>query len=120
MPVPEPRLHTVRYYGRYANVVRARSGDLTQENARPEAPAGAGDESDAVSAPERRRLRRLWAQMIRRIYEVDPLRCPHCGSEMRILSFLLDPPVIRRILDHLTQHRRAEPRDPPLPHRLAS
>ena len=120
MHVPEPRLHTVRYYGRYANVVRARSGDPTEETAGAEAPAGEGAETDTVAAAERRRLRRQWAQMIRRVYELDPLTYPHCGSEMKILSFLLDPPVVRRILDHLAQHRGAEARDPPLPHRLAS
>jgi serine/threonine protein kinase len=26
-----------------------------------------------------------------RIYEVSPLRCPGCGSEMRILAFITDP-----------------------------
>ncbi len=38
---------------------------------------------------------------------------------MRILSFLLDPPVIRRILAHLDRKASAEARDPPL-QRLAS
>ncbi len=52
---------------------------------------GSGAETDTASAAERHRLRRQWAQMIRRIYEVDPLRCVHCGSEMRILSF---PPLL--------------------------
>ncbi len=120
MHVPEPRLHTVRYYGRYANVVRGRSRELTEESAAPELPPGAEAGADVVSAAERRRLRRLWAHMIRRIYEVDPLTCPHCGAEMRILSFLLDPPVIRRILAHLDRKATAEARDPPLLQRLAS
>ena len=63
-------------------------------------------------AAERRRLRRSWAQMIRRIYEVDPLTCTECGGEMRILAFLLDPAVVRKILDHLAerpQRTRAQP-----------
>ena len=97
MHVPEPRLHTVRYYGRYANVVRARSRDLTEQTAGPDAPAGAAAETDAVSVAERLRLRRLWAQIIRRIYEVDPLSCPHCGCEMRILAFILDFATARAI-----------------------
>ncbi len=80
MHVPEPRLHTVRYYGRYSNVARTRSRDRRKETTGAESPDGAGAESDTVSAG--RRLRRQWAQMIRRIYEVDPLRCVHCGSEI--------------------------------------
>ena len=27
--------------------------------------------------------------MIRRVYEVDPLLCPFCGTEMKILAFIL-------------------------------
>jgi hypothetical protein len=34
-------------------------------------------------------------------YEVDPLICPRCGFPMRVLSVIEDPPVVRRILDHL-------------------
>ena len=61
---------------------------------------------------ERRRLRRGWAQLIRRVYEVDPLLCP-CGATMRILSFLTDPPVVRQILRHLESQGVERPRGPP-------
>ena len=37
--------------------------------------------------------------MIRRIYEVDPLVCG-CGGELKIVSVILDPAVIDRILAH--------------------
>ncbi len=52
MQVPGPKLHTVLYYGRYANVVRARSGDLTEETAGAEAPAGAIRRSLRLPAQE--------------------------------------------------------------------
>ncbi len=45
-------------------------------------------------------------------YEVDPLTCSECGSEMRILAFLFDPVVVRKILDHraeLPDRTRAPP-----------
>ncbi len=65
-------------------------------------------------AAERRRLRRSWAQLIRRIYEVDPLTCTECGGQMRIIAFLLDPGVVRKILDHLDARagRGRAPRSP--------
>ena len=28
--------------------------------------------------------------MIRRVYEVDPLVCPRCGSEMRVIGFITE------------------------------
>ena len=31
-----------------------------------------------------------WAKLIRRVYEVDPLLCPFCGAEMKILAFIVD------------------------------
>ena len=34
-------------------------------------------------------------------YEVDPLVCPRCGFPLRVLSLIEDPPVVRKILDHL-------------------
>ena len=43
--------------------------------------------------------RRSWARLLRRIYEVDPLRCP-CGGELKIISVLTDPVVVDRILAH--------------------
>jgi C4-type Zn-finger protein len=35
------------------------------------------------------------------VYGVDPLSCPSCGGEMRIISFITELPVIRKILKHL-------------------
>ena len=51
---------------------------------------------DAAQAPRgqddelTRRARLIWAKLIRRVYEVDPLLCPFCGAEMKILAFIVD------------------------------
>ena len=37
-----------------------------------------------------RHARLTWAKLIRRVYEVDPLLCPFCAAEMKILAFILD------------------------------
>jgi hypothetical protein len=62
-----------------------------------------------------REARRRWAELLRRLFEVDPLACPRCGTEMRIVAFLTDPTTINRILDHLrrTHTSRRRPRAPP-------
>jgi hypothetical protein len=44
-------------------------------------------------------LRRRWANLMRRVYELDPLPCPRCGAQMRLIG-LTEPSVIKRILDH--------------------
>ena len=35
-----------------------------------------------------KKRRRSWAALIKKVYEVDPLRCPECGGEMKIISFI--------------------------------
>ena len=43
-----------------------------------------------------------WAMLIKRVYEVDPLACPCCGGQMKIISFIerCQADVIERILRH--------------------
>jgi hypothetical protein len=43
------------------------------------------------------------------IYECLPLQCPSCGQPMRMIAFILEPPVIERILGHI-----GEPVAPPV------
>ena len=43
-----------------------------------------------------------WAKLIHRVYEVDPLLCPFCGAEMKVLTFIVDfatAKAIRRSLE---------------------
>ena len=72
----------------------------------------ASTSADPTSRAERRRLRRQWAKLIRHIYEVDPLRRAG-GHEMRLVSFLTAPRVVRRILDPLYRVGAGHGRPPP-------
>ena len=49
-----------------------------------------------------------WAMLLKQVYEVDPLQCPECGGEMKIISFIRDGRVIFRILDHLDMLKEPE------------
>jgi len=57
--------------------------------------------------------RRGWAEMIRKVYEVNPLRCPKCQGEMRIIAFLSDCVVVDRIITHLKLTFAADKPPPP-------
>ncbi len=55
--------------------------------------------------------------MIKRVWHVDPLRCPSCGTAMRIVSVIepTQPDVIDAILTHCglaDEPARAPPQDP--------
>jgi hypothetical protein len=47
-----------------------------------------------------RARRRSWARLLRRIYEVDPLLCPRCCVEMRVVAVIQGQAVVDRILRH--------------------
>jgi hypothetical protein len=119
MHVPEPRRHRVRYYGRYSNASRGkrRKAAREAEEAPPADPASAASASDqreaAGACTDARLLRRSWRELIKRIYEVDPLVCPRCQAEMRIVAFILDPEVIDTILRHLARKEAERDRGPP-------
>jgi hypothetical protein len=59
--------------------------------------------------------RKNWARLIQKIYEVDPLACPRCKGEMRIIAFIEKQEVIKKIPKHLGLWE-VKPRPP---HRLA-
>ena len=114
MHVPEPRRHLVRYYGAYSNAARGRRR-RAEEAGRPGRlqPADPAEEDREVGA-EIRVLRRRWRELIKRIYEVDPLVCPNCQAEMRIIAFIVDLAVVDKILRHLERKGRAKQvRGPP-------
>jgi len=54
-----------------------------------------------------------WAEMIRKVYEVDPLICPRCGGQMKVIAFLTDYAVVDRIINHLNLTFVAERPPPP-------
>jgi len=55
-----------------------------------------------------------WTEMIRKVHEVDPMVCPHCGATMKVIAFLTDHAVVDRIIHHLKLDFVAD--KPPPPH----
>jgi hypothetical protein len=115
MHIPEPRRHLVRYYGRYSNVSR---GKRRRQKESEESPHPANDEPVSPQrkreeGPDARALRRSWAQLLKRIYEVDPLVCPSCGSEMMVIAFITEHEVVDKILRRLERVKAGRARGPP-------
>jgi hypothetical protein len=42
-----------------------------------------------------------WARLMKKVFELDPLLCPKCGSSMKIKAFISDSHEIKRILENL-------------------
>jgi hypothetical protein len=50
-----------------------------------------------------------WGVLLQRVFEIDALRCPRCGSTMRVIAAIEDPAVAERILEWLKLPSRAPP-----------
>ena len=48
-----------------------------------------------------------------KIYEVDSLICPRCGGDMRIIAFIEDYKIVKKILDYLRIYKFGKKRSPP-------
>ena len=92
--IPDKREQLVRYYGAYSNGSRGKRKKERVE----EQPAGIAELPPPVVSRE---LKRRWSHFIRKVYETDPLVCPKCSGEMRVISFIDRRDVIRKILEHL-------------------
>ncbi len=118
--VPRPRRHLVTYHGVLAPAAGLRSRVVPRwdEAEAVAGEAGAPAEQEAGSAaidalrrrssvphaPGHRRRRASgvrrypWAELLRRVFEVEVLVCPHCGGAQRLLAAIHDPASIERVL----------------------
>ena len=100
--IPDRGGQTLRYYGHYSNVTRGR---LKKEKVEPEYHI-MEDECPG-------RLNRSWARLIQKIYEIDPLICTRCGKKMKIIAFIEDYKVVKKILDYVGIYEFGKKRSPP-------
>ena len=98
--IPEPRRHLLFYYGHYANVVRGRRKISQLSDQVVSSPNQRQEDEPTLSPARKQALRRRWADLIRRVFELDQLLCP-CGGQLRVIAFITEPRVIRKILEHL-------------------
>jgi hypothetical protein len=106
--IPPPRKH-LAYHGFYSNAARGK-------RCRDQTACVRCESAEPASPPTAAAARKRWADLLRRVYEVDPLVCPRCAATMRVVGFITQPDTIKRILDHLRRPPQARPRPSP-PHR---
>ena len=63
--------------------------------------------------PAKKTFRKSWQRLIYKIYEVNPLKCPCCGSGMKIIAFIRDYQQIKKILKHIGLWPVEYPMPPP-------
>lgn len=56
---------------------------------------------EVAPPPVSKELKKCWSYFIRKVYETDLLTCSKCQGEMRIISFIDQADVIKKILQYL-------------------
>jgi hypothetical protein len=117
--IPDKGEHLVRYYGWYSyrqRGMRAKQGaddeiKIDRSQARGDHTSQSGSKTPHLN---------VWAALIQRVCETDPLTCSRCGSKMKIISFIetRQRDVIEKILRHCglwegPLRTLANPRAPP-------
>jgi hypothetical protein len=100
--IPDKGQVMVRYYGLYSN---ARRGKMPKREVAPSHPLIIEDEQYVPS--------RGWAEMIKKVYEVDHFICPNCHGQMKVIAFITDYPVVDRIIRHLKLSFQVKRPSPP-------
>jgi hypothetical protein len=130
--IPPPRAHQVRYHGVLAPCASGRDRvvpaepDMQETASSREAVVDSTGAADGGGGPleavppidsranryEQPPRRITWADLLKRVFEVDALRCPACGGRMRLIAAITDPSVARQILECLALPSRAPPLAP--------
>jgi hypothetical protein len=130
--VPPPRFNLVRYHGCLAPcaswrdvVVRdrrsdgnARDIDMQKIPTSKEALPGpkCSDPAALSSSMLLLRPRRLaWAELMRRVFKVDVLKCPECNGRIRLIATIDQSEVMRAVLGSLGIRARPPPLAPARP-----
>ena len=112
--IPEKSFQLIRYYGWYSNRTRGeRSKYGLPLGGRERKMPVAVEVIDVADRPVRRIPSRSWRECIRKVFAFDPMACPACGDEMKIVGFVDEELEIRSILESLGEWR--DDPDPPVP-----
>ena len=119
--IPVPRVRLIRYFGLYSS--KSRGKWHKWDHIIKHAPEG-WEKQNAMESQEvtaefedmcdpdafsHKKSKASWARLIAKIYEVDPLICPKCSSEMRVIAIITSEYEVIKILRHLAKTGKSPP-----------
>ena len=120
--IPPPRFNMTRYHGVFAPNFKDRKKIVPRSAVKILAVDLAPDESVNPSlAVNAKRERMRWAQMLKRVFEIDVTICPKCKGRLEQLAVIKDRVAIRSLLENLNEVTVFDPlkmefvRGPPVP-----
>ena len=108
--VPRPRVHLIQFHGIFAPHFKYRSLIVPQPSL-----------SDKTSHTEQKQSKQSysigWAKMLKRVFDIDIQTCLKCGGQIKIISSIHNPQIIKKILTHIGENsivlKLSPPRGPP-------
>jgi len=116
--IPKKSFQTTRYYGYYSNKLRGLRAKTDTLSCTESDTRIIPDEVNVidVSKYQPKNVPSLtWRECIKKIWKDDPLICPECQSEMKIISFIENQKIIKKVLKYLNLWEEESARDPPRP-----
>ena len=111
---PAPCFNLIRYSGVLAPSASWRRSIVPKE-AITETENAAEEKKDETEKDSKPRPRRYsWAELLKRVFAVDVLKCDRCGGRMKILCAINPPTAIRKILECIGLPIRPPPISPAL------
>ena len=116
--VPPPRFNLVRYHGILAPAARWRARIVPVEpqhgdHLRSRLGCSEGKKHESPGKIHPRNY--TWAELMKRVWDFDVLKCDSCGGRMRVLCAINPPAAIKKILDCLGLPSRPPPIYPAVP-----
>jgi hypothetical protein len=104
--VPAPRVNMVRFHGVIAPAAKWRVAIVPEC---PEIEADACGHVNDGNEKTGRPRNYAWASLMRRVFEIDVLKCTNCNGRLRILATIHPPVNTRKILECMGLPSRAPP-----------
>jgi hypothetical protein len=116
--LPKKSFQMTRYYGFYSNKsrgLRLKNEEICLADKEGKTIKDRKVEIIDVSRHQPKKVPSLkWRECIKKIWKDDPLICPECLSEMKIISFITEVNIIKKILKYLDLWSENSSRDPPV------
>lgn len=108
--IPQKGKHLIRYYGLYSSRTKGKNkengvNDKFGVNVSEVQEKEACDELEITVYGSSKKSKQTWAKLIQKVYEYDPMICPKCKSEMKIISIIFDADEIKKILVCLKKNK---------------
>ena len=116
--VPPPRFNITRFYGVLAPASSLRPSIVPKDKTTIAAThpgcsvrieTMTTEEAETKQTRGKKPRNYSWAQLLKRVFELDILVCPRCGGRMRVLCAINSQPAIQKILACIGLPSRAPP-----------